>query len=53
MSAKFNMVKIFYARGQWDQTKVWNAVIKGWITEEEYYLITGDTPTEQVDTPTE
>lgn len=42
MSRKFNTVKAAYERGTWNKEMVKNAVIKGWITEEEYELITGD-----------
>lgn len=40
--SKFEMVKDFYARGLWSKTRVRNAVIKGWITAEEYELIVGE-----------
>ena len=42
MSAKFNMIKVFYARGQWNISKVRDAVEKGWITAAEFTLITGE-----------
>lgn len=42
MSKKFKTVKNFYDRGLWSQERVRNAVIKGWITEEEYRTITGE-----------
>lgn len=42
MSKKFKTVKAAYDRGNWDKTMVGNAVVKGWITAEEYQLITGD-----------
>ena len=29
------MIKLFYIRGQWTETMVRNAVIKGWITQKE------------------
>ena len=47
MSAKYNIVYKYYntrkANGErmWDIDKVRNAVVKGWITEEEFKLITG------------
>ena len=41
-SPKFKMVQLFYKRGQWDKTKVHDAVEMGWITPEEYEIITGD-----------
>ena len=42
MSKKFNFVKSAYDRGTWNKTMVRNAVIKEWITEEEYALIIGE-----------
>ena len=39
--SKFEMVKDFYDRGLWSITRVRNAVVKGWITEEEFKIITG------------
>ena len=41
-SPKFNMVKQYYDDGRWSKTRVHNAVVKGWITEEEYAEITGE-----------
>ena len=41
MSKKYEMVKDFYDRGLWNLTRVRNAVIKEWITEEEFKIITG------------
>ena len=41
MSPKFNRVKTYYDTGRWNDTMVRNAVVKGWITEEEYTEITG------------
>ncbi|MBP5163251.1 MAG: XkdX family protein [Spirochaetales bacterium] len=41
-SPKFEMVKDFYDRGKWSEAKVHNAVVKGWITEEEYAEIVGE-----------
>ena len=35
MSEKYEMIKLFYIRGQWSEKMVKNAVIKGWITQEE------------------
>ena len=45
-SKKFTVVKTYYntfMNGEriWDETKVKNAVVKGWITAEEYKEITG------------
>lgn len=42
MSPKFNKVKGYYDSGLWNKTMVKNAVKKGWITAEEYQLITGE-----------
>lgn len=42
MSAKFNKVKTFYDKGLWNKTMVRNAVVKHWITAEEYEEITGE-----------
>lgn len=42
MSAKFEKVKSYYDAGLWSKTRVRNAVIKRWITAEEYRLITGE-----------
>lgn len=42
MSKKFNLVKKYYDEGFWTKEMVHNAVIKGWITEEEYYEIAGE-----------
>lgn len=41
-SAKFDMVKGFYESGVWKKKAVKNAVVKGWITEEEYLEIVGE-----------
>lgn len=38
---KFETVMEYYRRGLWDETRVRNAVIKGWITEEQFQEITG------------
>jgi uncharacterized XkdX family phage protein len=42
MSKKFATVKAAYDRGSWNKAMVKNAVVKGWITEEEYLEITGE-----------
>lgn len=42
MSPKFNRVKGYYDSGLWNAKMVANAVKKGWITAEEYQLITGE-----------
>ena len=41
MSEKFNKVKEYYDLGIWNEAKVRNAVVKEWITAEEFKLITG------------
>lgn len=43
MSAKFEKVKYFYDMGVWNDIQVRNAVIKEWITADEYKQITGKT----------
>ena len=40
-SPKFEKVKTYYDKGLWNITQVHNAVIKGWITAEEFEEITG------------
>ena len=42
MSKKYEMVKDFYDRRLWNITRVKNAVVKEWITAEEYEEITGE-----------
>lgn len=48
-SPRFKQVQLYYKRGQWDKKKVHDAVDMGWITPEEYEIITGDpfVPTEE------
>ena len=41
MSDKYELVKRYYDEGLWDEQKVRRAVVKGWITEDEFTLITG------------
>ena len=41
-SPKFETVKKYYTMGMWDIERVRNAVVKGWITEEEFTEITGE-----------
>ena len=36
MSKKFKMVKRFFDAGMWNAEMVYNAVVKEWITAEEY-----------------
>ena len=40
MSKHFNQVKKYFDKGLWSLERVRNAVIKGWITEAEFFLIT-------------
>lgn len=40
-SKKYDMVKKYYDEGLWNITRVRNAVVKGWITAEEFEEITG------------
>lgn len=40
-SPKYDKVKNYYDKGLWNEAMVRNAVVKGWITEEEYEEITG------------
>lgn len=42
MSPKFEKVKRYYDSGMWNKAMVRNAVAKGWITAEEYEMITGE-----------
>ena len=42
MSPKYMKVKMYYDRGLWSIDKVRNAVVKGWITAEEFEEITGE-----------
>lgn len=42
MSKKFNLVKRYYDAGLWSAEMVRNAVVKNWITAEEYAEITGE-----------
>jgi len=42
MSPKYNKVKKYYDSGLWNKTMVHNAVVKKWITAEEYELIVGE-----------
>ena len=41
MSAKFEEVKAYFDAGVWSEKKVRNAVVKGWITADEFKTITG------------
>lgn len=42
MSKKFLKVKKYYDEGLWSKRQVHDAVVKGWITAEEYEIITGE-----------
>lgn len=42
MSKNFEKVKDYYDRGLWSKERVKQAVIQGWITEEEYTLIVNE-----------
>lgn len=41
-SEKFELVKHYYETGAWKKKAVKNAVVKGWITDEEYEEIVGE-----------
>ena len=41
MCNKFQKVQSYYDRGFWTVSMVKNAVVKGWITAEEFQIITG------------
>lgn len=47
MSRKFEKVKHYYDVGLWTIDMVRNAVVKEWITAEEFEIITGE-PYEEV-----
>jgi hypothetical protein len=47
MSKKFAKVKRYYDERLWTKAMVYNAVVKGWITADEYVLIVGE-PYEEV-----
>ena len=40
-SEKYNIVKQYFKMMFWDETRVRNAVVKGWITADEFKEITG------------
>lgn len=40
-SKNYNKVKRWYDMAMWNETRVRNAVVMGWITEEEFMEITG------------
>lgn len=41
-SKKYEKVKTYYDRGLWSESMVRNAVVKGWITSDEFTEITGE-----------
>ena len=42
MSKMYEKIKSYYNTGLWSEERVRNMVIKGIITEEEFYEITGE-----------
>lgn len=42
MSAMYKKISLYYKRGYWSAERVAEAVVKGWITAEEYETITGE-----------
>ena len=40
--SKFELVKTYYDKGLWNIARVKNAVVKNWITKEQYKEITGE-----------
>lgn len=40
--SKFDRVKSYYERGLWSITQVRNAVLKAWITADQFKEITGE-----------
>lgn len=42
MSPKFEKVRRYFDQGLWNLQMVRNAVVKRWITAEEFKLITGE-----------
>ena len=41
MSKKYEIVKNYFDSGLWNIARVKNAVVKGWITADEFETITG------------
>lgn len=41
-SPKYESIREYFSRDWWDKAKVANAVRQKWITEEEFYEITGE-----------
>ena len=42
MSKMYDKIKSYYDSGLWSEVRVRNMVVKGVITEEEFYDITGE-----------
>ena len=42
MSSKYEKVLKYYRTGMWNVAQVRNAVVKDWITAEEFFMITGE-----------
>lgn len=42
MSDKYEKVRNYYKKGMWTLDQTRNAVVKGWITSEEFEDITGE-----------
>lgn len=42
MSRYYEKLKGYYDAGLWDLERMHNAVVKGWITADEYQEITGE-----------
>ena len=42
MSKKYQKVKDYYDKGFWTKKQVHDAVVKGWITADEYEMIVGE-----------
>ena len=42
MSPRFKTITKYYDKGHWTKSMVGDAVVHGWITDEEYELITGE-----------
>lgn len=53
MSKKYSIVKDYYDRKLWNETRVRNAVKKGWITEEECEMILNGDKAEDGETENE
>ena len=39
--SRYELVKKYYESGLWNDMRVRNAVVKGWLTEAEYTELTG------------